>query len=55
MTSNGKVRTLIEPSDPGKFIQDFFEHCLEYALEHNQCKLHLTDNVTGVEDYRRNK
>ena len=51
MTSKCKVRTLIEPSDPGKFVQDWFE----YALEHNQCKLHLTDSVTGVEDYRSKK
>ena len=55
MTSKCKVRTLIEPSDPGKFVQDWFEHSLEYALEHNQCKLHLTDSVTGVEDYRSKK
>ena len=47
--------TLVEPADPGKFIQDFFEHSLEYAFEHNQCKLHLTDTVSGVEDYRSKK
>lgn len=56
MTSNGRnYVTLVEPADPGKFIQDMFEHSIEYAMAHNRCTLHITDTVKGVEDYRIKK